>query len=88
MTEDDQFNRAAHAKRLADDEVLKAAFETVRNRFKEHAVAGELSHADKREAAFRMMKATDEVWFQLQSWLSEGKIIEDRRKLRGKSMDA
>lgn len=87
MTEDEQKRRADNSRRLLDDPTLKEAFATLRERFTHHIIGSELSQADKREHAFRMMKALEEVWFQLQSWVNEGKLIDDRRKLRKQTPD-
>lgn len=87
MTEDEQARRAAEAARLLENETLKEAFAAIRERQVQHFIGSELSQTERREQAFKIMKATDEVWHQLKNWLTEGKIIEDRRKIRGKPVD-
>lgn len=82
MTEDQMKSRADHAKRIMDDAILKEAFAAIKERQINVIKSSELSQTDRRETAFKIMKAVDEVWYQLQSWVNEGKLIDDRRKLR------
>ena len=82
MDEDRQVLRAEKARRLLEDETLKDAFAAIKQRYLNHIIGSELSQVDRREQAFKLMKAIDELHAQLNSWVNEGKVIEDRRKLR------
>jgi hypothetical protein len=82
--------RAAHAKRLIDDELLKEAFEGIRAAYFERWLATNESDSVLRENLWRAMNVTERVKAHLARVIDDGKIaardiadLADRRKRFG-----
>lgn len=84
MTEDEQVARAQAAQRLVNDPILQEAFAVLKKHCLGKIESSSLPQSDIREMEYKTMRAADAAWHILTSWISEGKIIEDRRHFNRK----
>jgi hypothetical protein len=82
--------RAAHAKRLLEDDLLKEAFESVRKEYLSAWRATNPQDGELREQLWRAFSVTDKVQSHLARVMDDGKIaardiadLADRRKRFG-----
>jgi hypothetical protein len=74
--EDLETARGRRAAALLQDPLLLEAFETIRDRWEAGWRHSKLSESDRREEIYRCLAALDEVWLELQSVVTSGKMAE------------
>ncbi len=77
-----EIDRGRRGQRLIADPLLVEAVETLRERWEAAWRGSKLTEVEAREEIYRCLAALDEVWLQLQSVITSGKMAETAQSQR------
>ena len=80
MTIENDIQRAQHAQRLLDDELLNEAFEAIRLTYLQEWENSPVRDVEGREKLWTMLKLLDRVKGHLQSVIDDGKVAAHKVK--------